>query len=312
MIDFATTQLERQGIVYVATGKKYYDEACISVRSLKASNKLPAAIFTDQSQHDPHFDIHISVKSTGDGFLDKVVNMKCSPFEQTLFLDTDTFVGSELIDLFSLLEHFDLAAAHDHLVREVYPVAGVPRAFPEFNTGVLLFRNSQAVRTLFDEWVDMFRKEKQLFFKKSVTGKGFPDQPPFRKAVYFSNLRIATLPPEYNCMFRYAGSVVGEVKILHCARLGYGWYIYENLRCAARLLNSKQTARVFCDGELFAFQRKTRALFPSLLDSYEQARIGRLFPRLWQRRLGRLIEKVFGSTSPSKGRRAHMRIDAGN
>jgi hypothetical protein len=103
-------------------------------------------------------------------------------------------------------------------------------------------------------------------------------------------------------MFRYAGSVVGEVKILHCARIGYGWYTYENLQCTARLLNSRQTARVFCNGELFAFQRKARAFLPSLLDSYEQARIGRLFPRLWQRRFGRLMKKLFGSTTPVKGR----------
>src|SRR6266404_4569779 len=125
MTDTATPQLERQGVVYVATGKKYYDEACISVRSLKVSNSIRAAIFTDQPRQDPHFDIHVPVKSTGDGFLDKVVNLKASPFEHTLFLDTDTFVWSDLTDLFSLLGNFDLAVAHDHQVREVYAVAGV-------------------------------------------------------------------------------------------------------------------------------------------------------------------------------------------
>jgi hypothetical protein len=294
--------LERQGVVYVATGKKYYDEACISVRSLKASNTLRTAIFTDQPQQNPDFDLHIPVKSTGDGFLDKVVNLKDSPFERTLFLDTDTFVCSDLTDLFSLLDQFDIALAHDHLVREVYAVAGIPQAFPELNTGVLLFRNSQAMRTLLDDWVGTFRKEKELFSQKRVIGKGFPDQPPFRKAVYLSNLRVATLPTEYNCMFRYAGSVVGEVKILHCARLGAGWYTYENLQRTARVLNSRQTARVFCNGELFAFQRKARTLLPSFFDRYEQARIGRLFPRLWQRRLGRFREKLFGSTTPDRGK----------
>jgi hypothetical protein len=293
--------LERQGVVYVATGKKYYDEACISVRSLKASNTLRTAIFTDQPQQNPDFDLHIPVKGTGDGFLDKVINLKSSPFEHTLFLDTDTFVWSELSDLFNLLEHYDLAAAHDHLVREVYPVVGVPQAFPEFNTGVLLFRNDHPMRTLLDTWVEIFQEEKESFLRKTP-GKRFHDQPPFRKAIYGSSLRMATLPPEYNCMFRYAGSVVGEVKILHCARLGSGWYTYENLQCTGRLLNSRQTARVFCNGELFAFQRKARALLPSFFDRYEQARIGRLFPRLWQRRLGRFKEKLFGSTTPDKGR----------
>jgi hypothetical protein len=294
MTDTAIPLLERQGVVYVATGNKYYHEACISVRSLKASNRIRAAIYTDQPQQDPNFDIHIPVESTGDGFLDKVVNLKGSPFEQTLFLDTDTFVCADLTDLFNLLKQYDIAAAHDHLVREVYPISGIPQAFPEFNTGVLLFRNNQAVRTLLDDWIETFRKEKAIFSQKKVAGKGFPDQPPFRKAVFASNLRIATLPPEYNCMFRYAGSVVGEVKILHCSRIGYGWYTYENLIATARLLNSKQTARVFCNGELHAFQRKKRVFLPAVFDSYKRAGLGRLFPRLWRRRLGKLLERLTG------------------
>jgi len=295
-------QLERQGVVYVATGKKYYDEARISVRSLKATNKLRAAIFTDQPKGDANFDIHIPVTSTGEGFMDKVVNLKGSPFEYTLFLDTDTFVCADLSDLFLLLDEFDVAAAHDHLVREVYAVAGVPQAFPEFNTGVLLFRNSRVFLELLNEWVLTLKKEKESFAQKKVLGKGFPDQPPFRKTIYGSGLRIATLPPEYNCMFRFAGSVVGEVKIMHCARIGSGWYTYENLQRTAQLLNSRRTARIFCNGELFAFQRKAKPFLPAVFDSYQQYRIGRLFPRLWQRRLGRLMKKISGSTVPDNGK----------
>lgn len=292
MVDSLSPQADSRGVVYVATGKKYYDEACISARSLKASNHLRTAIFTDQPPASQDFDLHIPVVSTGDGFLDKVVHLKDSPFEQTLFLDTDTFVCADLSDVFGLLKHFDLAAAHDHLVREVYPVAGVPQAFPELNTGVLLFRKEPKVVALLDDWVETFMAEKEAFLKKQIAGKGFPDQPPFRKAVFSSGLRIAVLPPEYNCMFRYAGSVVGEVKIMHYARVGYGWCSYENLGRAARLLNSQLKARVFCNGDLSVFRRKPRVLFPSWLDSYEKASLGRLFPSLWLRRIRRKISGI--------------------
>lgn len=36
-----------------------------------------------------------------------------SPFEHTIFLDTDTFVCGDFSELFDLLDHFDIAMSHD-------------------------------------------------------------------------------------------------------------------------------------------------------------------------------------------------------
>ncbi len=41
------------------------------------------------------------------------------------------------------------------------------------------------------------------------------DQPSFREALYFSQARIATLPPEYNFRPSYAGYANQRVKVLH-------------------------------------------------------------------------------------------------
>lgn len=42
-----------------------------------------------------------------------------------------------------------------------------------------------------------------------------PDQPSFREAVFNSELKIATLTPEYNCRFIIPTFISGKVKILH-------------------------------------------------------------------------------------------------
>jgi len=43
---------------------------------------------------------------------DKILPLLDSPFNRTVFLDTDTQVCSEFFELFDLLDRFDLAVAH--------------------------------------------------------------------------------------------------------------------------------------------------------------------------------------------------------
>ena len=112
-------------------------------------------------------------------------------FEYFLFLDTDAVIQkAEALEIFDLLKHFDIAAAHAPV--RISPLAGklgedplIPKCFPEFNSGVIAFKKSSM--TTFEKWLDIYTSEPVK-----------PDQPAFRKAVYLSNLRVATLTPEYN------------------------------------------------------------------------------------------------------------------
>jgi hypothetical protein len=146
--------------------------------------------------------------------------MSSSPYDYTLFLDTDTYVCEDLTDLFAVLEMFDIAVAHAPY-RAVYQVAGVPDSFPEFNAGVVLFKKSPKIMTMFSEWRNLYerdsKKELQWLHPLGKTMfKGYiNDQPTFREALYLSNLRIATLTSEYNCRFNFPGFVHHKVKILH-------------------------------------------------------------------------------------------------
>jgi hypothetical protein len=213
-----------KGVIYIATGQKFIDEACNSAASLKRlMPNMPLTIFCNGGSVSAHFENVIPINGATFGFIDKIINISSSPYDYTLFLDTDTYVCGDLTDLFALMETFDIAVAHAPY-RAVYQVAGVPDGFPEFNTGVILFKKSPKIMTTFSEWRNLYERDskKELQWLNPSVKAMFedyindqPDQPTFREALYHSNLRIATLTSEYNCRFNFPGSVHHKVKILH-------------------------------------------------------------------------------------------------
>jgi len=193
-----------RGVLYVATEQELVDEAQIAAESVReVMNQIPIAIATSEQLHPEGFDEVINLTSPAYGFKDKILGMEKTPFEKTLYLDTDTYMNDGVSELFELLEEFDIAAAHN-ANRDLYTniTLGVPPSFPEYNSGVVAFTNPPS-STFFDTWVENF----------SETHKG--DQPSFRKTLYSDDARIATLPREYNYMPRYPEHLVKPIKILH-------------------------------------------------------------------------------------------------
>jgi len=183
-----TSPLTR-GVVYVATGPSFAAEAAESRASLRRSNPdLPAALFTDIDSPAGDWQRVIRVDAPSHSLRDKL-QMRFSPWDLTLFLDTDTFVAMDISHLFDLLaDGFDLIG-HQLYEGHDYLLEGVPAAFPEFNTGVLGFRQAPAVQRFFDEWA----KQYDRFLPVNAN-----DQQSFRQALYHSGLRHSVIPPEYN------------------------------------------------------------------------------------------------------------------
>lgn len=195
------------GVIYIAMGDEFVGEARCSARSLHdAMGDVSASIITDERRDLPEFEEEIIADNPHYGFRDKVEYMDESPYEKTLYLDTDIYVQEDVGDLFHLLEEFDIAAAHNGAggkdCRETHPISELPDSFPEYNTGVLVFNTDKMA-----EFAPRWRDE----YKDYHPG----DQPSFRLALYYSDLRLATVPPEYNCLFREPGYVIGPVKIFH-------------------------------------------------------------------------------------------------
>ena len=214
-----------RGVIYIATGPAYVAEALISAASVKnRMPSVPVTLFCDQDVTCSAVNevIRIAANSAFPGCASKIPHIARSPYDQTLFLDSDTYVCGDLAELFVVLDGFDIAAAHSPS-RAIYEVDGVPDAFPEFNTGVILFGGSPAVRAFFTSWAETFTRylerlaSDQLRWLHPADKRAhvLNDQGAFREALYRSRLRVATLPPEYNCRFSAPGFVDGPVRILH-------------------------------------------------------------------------------------------------
>ncbi|MCC7321219.1 MAG: hypothetical protein IT542_09610 [Rubellimicrobium sp.] len=177
------------GVIYVASGADYVDLACASARSLRAQEPdLPIDIFTGDPVPPGLFDaVH---PLTRPGPRAKLTAMQQTRFARTLFLDADTLVVGAVRDLFGLLERFDCAAAHDmrrasSLIRE--GTVATPAAFPQLNSGVLLYRRSAAMLALLAEWERRFH-----------ASGARRDQPILKDLLWASDIRFYVLPPEYN------------------------------------------------------------------------------------------------------------------
>jgi hypothetical protein len=220
----ASTGASARGILYVATGAACRDEAVISARSVKTAwPQIPIAIKTDGPVDQHYFD-QIDLISDSPDNLAKVCHLAETPFERTLFLDSDTYCLHPMPELFGILDRFDLAAAHEAGRFATRWEAGtevfvrnleIPECFPEYNTGVIAFRRDAEVFRMFARWERLCKEARRAQIPDSK------DQPSFRHAIYESGLRVAALPPEYNFRLVCSGFARGPIKLIH-GRWKYG------------------------------------------------------------------------------------------
>lgn len=231
------------GVIYVATGSNYIDEACRSATSLK--EKMPnmhTTIFSDQSIIADCFDNCVLIESSKNGYVDKIIGMTKSPYEYTLFLDSDTYVCDNFEELFTLLEKYDIGASEaelrsgKNLLGESYNYQDIKDLngkfiFPIYNSGVILYRKSQNIDNFFSDWLNLASEQMQ------EKGVAYGDQPAFQITLHNSSLREVVLTPEYNCRFIFPVCVSGMVKILHGR--------HHNIKIVAQEINSEINTRLF-------------------------------------------------------------------
>ncbi len=233
----------KNGIVYVATGQTYYDEAMASIRSAKtAMPDVPVTLFTDVEADSNLIDNIVHVANPNYSTQDKITGMAQSPYAKSIFIDTDTYICQSIADLYELLDHFDIAAVLPSF-RATQAIPPLPPCFPGFNTGVVAYRKTPDTDNFFPKWLTTHEYQLKHLKPTFSRWRPFHDQYSFREAVYDSNLRIATLGPEYNCMHLVPGFVHGQVRVIHGRDRKFLW---RNLtpRKAAAVLNKKSTARV--------------------------------------------------------------------
>ena len=199
-----------KGIYFIASGEGHVKEATEAAKQCKSKMRdLGIALCSNLKPVDSCFDFHIPMEDPSFSFGDKPSNIARSPFERTLFLDSDVYVLSDVSGLFEILERFEFAAVPAEL-RTSWHKPHLPDCFTEVNSGVLLYKKCEATHQLFDAWNHYFSTD-----LKSREGGWCPDQPSLREALFNTPVAFAALPPEYNFRFPYPVSADGEVKILH-------------------------------------------------------------------------------------------------
>lgn len=218
-----------EGVLYTATGTKFIDEAKISAQSLKKNmSGVNIAMITDEEVNSPLFDKIISVDDLQSDFGASVLTPDMSPFDKTIFLDTDTYVCDDISELFNILDDFDLSVC---LAPNRKPVPEVPLPWREYNTGVISYSDSELAMELLEKWYGIYQEWRQ---KKGIER----NQQSFTKAVYDVQPDVYTLPSEYNTRVQYPGYLGRKTKIVH-GRHPAG---LENIE---HLLNSRSDMRVF-------------------------------------------------------------------
>jgi hypothetical protein len=78
---------------------------------------------------------------------------EASPFGRTLFLDTDTVIGRDIVPIFGLLRHYDIGVRFGGAQLN----EGDGLTFhTQCNSGVIIFRKCDAVESVFKKWLGLY------------------------------------------------------------------------------------------------------------------------------------------------------------
>lgn len=199
------------GLLYIADGK-FVEEAKISARTARTHMPdIPITLVTDRQVNGP-FDSVLVEEMRGD-FGDHIYHIDKAPYDKVIKCDSDLYFDDSVRGVFTLLDRFDIALARAPLEHgsddvDIPGLEGIPESFPEYQGGVIGFRNSE----IFNEFVDLWKQS----YKNVLECGEVHNQAALRVALYDSDLRIATLPRRYNCLYRMSGGTVNnKVKIFH-------------------------------------------------------------------------------------------------
>lgn len=251
------------GLLYIAQGRRYLAELLQSARSAKqCMPNLQIAVMTNESDAARKmelFDLILPLDDTPFSWQKRIRALQQSPFERTLFIDTDTYVCGDLEDMFRLLDRFEIGVSHAVIKhspilndqKSLYTMPDVPETFPEICCGLLLYKRCEPIFRLFDRW--LIEYEAQLRESKLP----YHDQPSFGKVAYMSDAKIIIIPAEYQCWFTSGGYLSGRVCVLHGRD--------KNLPAVAEKLNRYQGPRVFWYSREHLFVYPTSSLGTELL-----------------------------------------------
>lgn len=205
------------GVIFATTGQGYQVLARRAARSLKrVAPDLAIDLFTDDPPDDPVFDrIHrlerVSIRP-------KIEALRRSRFDRTVYLDADIIAVAPIDGLFEAMDRFDIGLCAEQRrsdrrnTVQYSDMPPVPDTFPQMNSGVIALKTSDRTRAMLIDWEHAVHEGRQRF-----------DQISLRAILFHGDLRVLTLPPEYNVMFfapfQSTRKGFAAPRILHLPRL---------------------------------------------------------------------------------------------
>ena len=227
--------MTNRGVVYCATSQiVYLESALISSIALRQLNPdIPITIFCDPALEESlslstlqkslkTYGINIvELSMEGDAFLSRSVKThlnELSPYQETLYIDSDMVPLKSISSVWNYLDHHDMAMVLDRLptlaqcdhVAQVeidYTLNLLPGDTHQFNSGFMAWRDNDATQSLFKRW-----QQEWLVFQKH-------DQLAQVRAIATENFVVAQMPVNYNTSPRDAAPVLlpnNDVYLLHC------------------------------------------------------------------------------------------------
>ncbi len=200
------------GVLYLAIGEQYENQALESARSIiRFAPNLKFAICTNLKNVNDFWDCKIEIEKKGvtkkNYMLDKVLAFSKSPFDRTLYLDTDTYILSDISTVFKLLDRFEICVTmgHNRYKRHLIQTGGIagPKdnsqskknvfnpqissSFSPIQGGFLLYEKSDTTKMWF-----------QKLLQRYIDKEWYDDQVSIRELLWEEKISFYTLPPEYN------------------------------------------------------------------------------------------------------------------
>jgi hypothetical protein len=176
------------GLITIAVGRKYISQAkYLAYSCMLHAPHIIRAVITDQPDLlSPYYDIRLPLKKEyGNPFEVKTRLPLYTPFEKTLYVDTDSLVIHNIDSYWKTLEEQSFVYEGKMItegewyldIGKLIQQTAVPW-IPKFNSGMFLFKKDEKVSAIFDTAYDylVHQKERNLgvaFFRKEM----LPDEP---------------------------------------------------------------------------------------------------------------------------------------
>lgn len=208
------------GFLYSAFGEKYVKEALISAKSLKAvDSTADVTIVSDQQVNHVEFDRKVEHKLQSNepwksGLVGKIDALMESPYEKTVFLDSDTYIVSPINELFKLLDYFDLCLAMAPADISPVEIDGIKlEGLNCYNTGLIAYRKNKKVIRFLENWRNDYLENFDQYNGHQAS---------FMKVFALSDIQVHVLQQHYNTRTNLAIALPGApAKVIHNRHKNY-------------------------------------------------------------------------------------------